>query len=152
MGGESMLSNPFDFRSSFREMEQMRRGMNRIFDQMDRGPVFNTTTNFPAMNAWTNDDGAIITAEVPGTDLDTLEISVHKDILTLSGERHPEHLGESGAYRRKERNHGKFKRAFQLPFQVAADKVEASYDKGVLQIMLPRAEADKPKKIQVRAS
>ncbi len=140
-----MLSNPFDFRSSSREM-------NRIFDQASRDPVPSTAASYPAMNVWTNGDGAIVTAELPGIDLDTLEISVHNDTLTLSGERKPEGLGEGEAYHRRERSYGQFKRAFQLPFQVASDKVEASYDKGVLQITLPRTEADKPRKIQVRAS
>jgi len=147
-----MLSNPFDFRSSFREMKELRHEMNRLFNQMDRGPVLGSAASYPAMNVWTNDDGAIITAELPGIDLDTLDISVHNDTLTLSGERKPEGLGESEAYHRRERSYGQFRRAFQLPFQVAADRVKASYDKGVLQITLPRTEADKPRKIQVQAS
>jgi len=147
-----MLSNPFDFRSSFRGIERLRREMNRISDEMDRDPLFGNVAGYPAMNAWTNDDGATITAELPGIDMDTLEISVHNDTLTLSGERKSEDLGEGEAYHRRERSYGQFKRAFQLPFQIAADKVEASYDMGVLQITLPRAEADKPRKIRVRAS
>ncbi|MCD6285579.1 MAG: Hsp20/alpha crystallin family protein [Anaerolineae bacterium] len=147
-----MLSNPFDFRSSFSGIERLRREMNRISDQMDRDPLFGNVAGYPAMNAWTNDDGAIITAELPGINLDTLEISVHSDTMTLSGERNPEELGEGEAYHRRERSYGQFRRAFQLPFQIAADRVEATYDKGVLQITLPRAEADKPRKIQVRAS
>lgn len=146
-----MLSNPFDFRSSFREMERLRREMNTMFDQVDRGAQFGTAAGYPAMNVWTNDDGAVITAELPGIDLDALEISVHNDTLTLSGERKPESLGEGEAYHRRERSYGQFKRAFQLPFQIAAEKVEAGYNKGVLQITLPRAESDKPKKIQVLA-
>lgn len=147
-----MLSNPFDFRSNFREMRQLRREMNRVFDRVDRDPVLGTAASYPAMNVWTNIDGAIITAELPGIDLDTLTISVHNDTLTLSGERKLAGLGDGEAYHRRERSSGQFKRAFQLTFQVASDKVEASYDKGVLQITLPRTEADKPRRIQVRAS
>jgi HSP20 family protein len=146
-----MLSNPFDFRSSFREMEHLRHGMNRIFDQIDRGPFVGSAAGYPAMNAWTNDDGAVITAELPGIDLDTLDISVHNDTLTLRGERQPDEIGEGEAYHRRERSHGLFKRAFQLPFRVAAEKVAASYNNGVLNITLPRAESDKPRKIQVLA-
>jgi HSP20 family protein len=133
-------------------MKQLRREMNRIFDHVDRDPVLGTAASYPAMNVWTNGDGAIITAELPGIDLDRLELSVHNDTLTLSGERKPEELGEGEAYHRREQSFGRFKRAFQLAFQVAADKVEASYDKGVLRITLPRTEADKPRKIRVRAS
>jgi HSP20 family protein len=133
-------------------MKQLRHEMNRMFDQVDHDPALGTAASYPAMNVWTNLDGAIITAELPGIDLDTLNISVHNDTLTLSGERKLEGLGEGEAYHRRERSYGQFKRAFQLPFQVASDKVEASYDKGVLQITLPRTEADKPRRIQVRAS
>ena len=147
-----MLSNPFDFRSSFRGIERLRREMNRISDEMDRDPLFGNVAGYPAMNAWTNDDGATITAELPGIDMDTLEISVHNDTLTLSGERKSEDLGEGETYHRRERSYGQFRRAFQLPFQIAADKVEARYHRGFLQITLPRAEADKPRKIRVRAS
>lgn len=147
-----MLSNPFGFRSSFREMERMRRDMNRPLNRLDRGPRFGSVAGYPAMNVWTNDDGAIVTAELPGVDPETLEISVHNDTLTLGGERLPSELGEGEAYHRRERSYGQFRRAFQLPFQIAADKVEASYDRGVLQIAVPRAEADKPRTIQVRAS
>jgi HSP20 family protein len=146
-----MLSNPFDFRASFREMERLRREMNTMFDQVDRSAQFGTAAGYPAMNVWANDNDVIITAELPGIDLDTLEISVHNDTLTLSGERMPDRLEEGEAYHRQERGFGKFNRAFQLPFQIAAGEVEAGYKNGVLQITLPRAESDKPKKIQVLA-
>lgn len=147
-----MLSNPFDFRSSFREMERLRREMNALFDQVDRGPRLGLAGGYPAMNAWANADGVIITAELPGIDPDDLEIAVQNNTLTLSGQRGQEALDEEITYHRRERGSGQFQRTFQLPFEVEADEVEASYTNGVLSITLPRAESDKPKKIQVRAS
>jgi HSP20 family protein len=58
---------------------------------------------------------------------------------------------EGATYHRRERGQGTFTRSLQLPFLVEADKVDATFEKGVLHIFLPRAEADKPKKIAVKA-
>jgi HSP20 family protein len=60
-------------------------------------------------------------------------------------------VGEGATYHRRERRCGRFSRSFQLPFLVEGNEVEASFDQGVLKIELPRAEADKPKKITVKA-
>lgn len=147
-----MLSSPFNFRSSYREMERLRREMNELFEVFDRGPRMSTATTYPAMNVWTNPDGAIVTAELPGINPDALEISVQGDTLTLRGSRAADALGEGEAYHRRERGAGQFQRAFQLPFAVDAGKVEATYELGVLSITLPRAESDKPKKIQVASA
>lgn len=147
-----MLSNPFSVRSSLREMEWLRREMNDLFETLDRGPRMSQATTYPAMNVWTNPDGAVLTAELPGVNPDDLEISVQGDTLTLRGARNPELLNEGEAFHRRERGSGKFQRAFQLPFAVDASKVEASYELGVLSITLPRAESDKPKKIQVTSA
>jgi HSP20 family protein len=147
-----MLSNPFDFRSNYREVEQLRREMNQLFEQLDRGPRLSAATTYPAMNVWTNADGAVITAELPGMNADDLEISVQGDTLTLRGSRSAEEQGEGMTYHRRERGSGQFRRSFQLPFNVDPNKVEANYERGVLHIFLPRSEADKPRKIQVRSA
>ncbi len=147
-----MLSNPFDFRSSYREMERLRREMNRLFEQVDGSPRLNAAATYPAMNVWTNDEGAVVTAELPGMDADDLEISVQGDTLSLRGNRPPEDVNEDVTFHRRERGSGRFQRAFQLPFTVEAGKVEATYKRGVLWIFLPRAEADKPRKIEVRSA
>jgi len=94
----------------------------------------------------------VITAEVPGVSADEIDISVVGETLTLSGERKPEDLEGGVRYHRRERGGGRFSRSIELPFRVDADKVEAAYDKGILRVTLPRAEADKPRKITVRAA
>jgi HSP20 family protein len=104
------------------------------------------------MNVWTNEESAVITAELPGVNSEEIDISVVGDTLTLSGNRQLEELGEGDKYHRRERSYGKFTRTFELPFLVEADKVEAVFEKGVLHISLPRAEADKPKKIAVKTA
>jgi HSP20 family protein len=106
---------------------------------------------FPAVNIWTGEDDAILTAELPGINPDDLEITVKNNTITLRGSRKPEDLDDKHTVIRKERGAGTFVRSFSLPFRVDADKVSAQYQKGVIQVMLARSEADKPKKITVNA-
>jgi HSP20 family protein len=137
--------------SPWREMERLRREMNRLFNEGLTGSRWDTAASYPAMNVWTDNNSAIVTAELPGFDMEELDISVEDDVLTLRGNRQPEELGEGATYHRRERRFGSFVRTFRLPFRVEAAKVEASYAKGVLKVFLPRAEADKPKKIAITA-
>ncbi len=150
-----MLRDPFvryGYRSPWREMERLRREMDGLFARVFAEPRLQTPASYPAMNVWTNEEGAVITAELPGVEADNIDISVVNDTLTLTGSRHPDELEEGERYHRRERGAGQFTRTFQLPFRIEEDKVEAMFDKGVLHISLPRAEADKPKKIAIKAA
>ncbi len=106
--------------------------------------------DFPA-NVWVGQSDAIFTAELPGIDPQKMDISVVNDVLKITGSREREPIKEGGTYFRQERKSGPFIRTLQLPFAVDASKVEAKYEKGVLKITLPRAEAEKPRKITVKA-
>jgi len=146
-----MLRTPFgSFGSSWREMERLRREMNQVFSSLSGGTQI--ATGYPAMNVWSNEDGAVITAELPGMDSEQLDIAVEGNVLTVSGTREREAVPEGTTYHRRERGYGKFTRTFELPFQVQVDKVEATYQNGVLHITLPRQEADKPKRIAIKAA
>ena len=150
-----MFRRPFGnygFRSPWQEMERWQREMSHLFSD----PFFmaggRTAPGYPAMNVWTNENGAVITAELPGVNPADIDIAVTGDVLTLSGNRQPEELGEDDKYHRRERGYGRFIRTFQLPFQVEANQVEAAFEKGVLHLSLPRAEADKPRKITIKTA
>jgi HSP20 family protein len=108
--------------------------------------------SYPPLNIWSNEEGLVITAEVPGISPDEIEISVVGETLTLSGERKAEELDEGTRYHRQERGSGKFSRTVQLPFPVDVDEVNALFVDGVLEIKLPRTEADKPRKIAVKSA
>lgn len=136
--------------SVWREMERLQSDMNQLLTNM--GGRLETPAGFPAMNVWAGEDEAVVTAEVPGISPDDIDLSVIGETLTISGERNPEHLGEDVVYHRRERGCGKFSRSIELPFRVDADRVEASFDRGILRIELPRAEADKPKRISVTSA
>lgn len=133
---------------SFKEMERFQRQLNRLVYNGLEGRV----GEFPPVNICATEDGCVVTAEIPGVDADSLDISVVNETLTITGERHSEKLEESKTYHRKERLFGKFARSVELPFQIEADKVEAAFSNGVLTIDLPRAEAEKPRKISVNSN
>jgi HSP20 family protein len=109
------------------------------------------TIDFPAANIWVSGDKAVVSTEIPGLDTDALEVSVVNNLLTLRGSRQTEELKEGETYHRQERWSGKFAKSIELPFAIESGKVEAKFTKGVLYISLPRAEADKPKKITIKA-
>jgi len=135
--------------SLWSELDRLQREMNRLFEPFSGGQ--GGSGNFPAVNIWTGADDALLTAELPGLNPDQLEITVKDNTVTIRGSRETEPLAEGESYLRQERGTGTFVRSFALPFQVDNTKVTAQYQKGILQLTLPRAEADKPKKISVKA-
>ena len=125
------------------------RNLRRLQDEVSRGAA--RALEFPAVNVFVNQDGVIITAELPGVRSEDLEILTHRDSVTLSGERQTE-SEEARRYHRRERRRGRFVRTVSLPFVVDPNKVEADLVNGVLTLDLPRAEEDKPRRINVKAS
>ncbi|MCX8023518.1 MAG: Hsp20/alpha crystallin family protein [Syntrophorhabdaceae bacterium] len=127
------------------EIERLHNEMNRLLTQHG---LF-TETEFPPVNVWGNEDKILINAELPGITPDDIEISVAGKTLNIKGKKEAEKEGENDSYHRRERWYGDFTRKLELPFPVDSSKVEAKFSKGVLLIVLPRLEADKPKKIAI---
>ncbi len=124
----------------------------RLQEEMER--LTRSTTSpqgFPAINVYAHHDGIVITAELPGVKEDDLDITVHRDTVTLRGERLDQPEIAKG-YHRRERRNGPFGRTFSLPFQVDPDRVEAKLRNGILTLKLHRPEHDKPKRIRVSAA
>lgn len=136
--------------SIWREMDRLQRDMNRLFNQYSP-TVFQSTPSYPALNIWATEESLFISAEMPGVQSKDIDIQVERDTLTISGERSSDQVPEKAQFHRKERGFGKFSRSIQLPFGVNAEKVEAHFKNGVLNITLPRVEAEKPKKISIKA-
>ncbi|MFN2159958.1 MAG: Hsp20/alpha crystallin family protein [Anaerolineales bacterium] len=135
----------------WRELNRLQRDMDRMLST-GYPSYLRSAPSFPALNIWSNEDELIITAEVPGINPEDLDISVVGDNLTLKGERKAEEMDENARYHRQERGYGSFSRTVQLPFPVDIDKVDANFTNGVLEITMPRAEADKPRKIAVKSA
>ena len=142
----------FYSQNPWREIDRMQREMNQLMQSFPSFSGSRVAPSFPAINVWLSEEGAVVTAELPGVYPEDLDISVVGETLTLTGSRQPEELKEGEKYHRRERRFGKFTRTFQLPFTVEANKVEAKFDKGILHIALPRAEAEKPRKISVKSA
>lgn len=135
--------------SIWREMERMQREMNRLFSSYT--PTgYRTAPSYPALNLWADEESVIVRAELPGVEPDDLNISVENGDLTLSGSRSQTQLPEDATYHRQERKYGNFTRSIHLPYKIEADDVEATMENGVLTLTLPRAEEDKPKKIEIK--
>ena len=134
------------------EMSRLSREMDRVFGRGGSGMRrLLGVGSYPALNVWEDDDHVYAEAELPGFSLDDLEIYVTGNQLTIKGERRPpEH--DSGTWHRQERGYGKFSRMIELPSDINGDQVVAEFKNGVLNITLPKSEAVKPRRIQVKAS
>jgi HSP20 family protein len=130
----------------FSEMRRLQDEVNRLFSSYQ----FTPSAAFPPVNAYANEDGVALTAQLPGVSQDDLDISVFRDTLTLRSRRQPE-ATDRQAYHRRERGQGEFVRNISLPFSVDPDRVEATMQDGVLRISLHRPEDHKPKRIKVSA-
>jgi len=107
---------------------------------------------YPALNLWEDNDALFIEAELPGYELDQLEIFVNGGKqLTIKGQRNQAAV-EGGVWHRQERGFGSFERTIELPHDVEADKVSAELKQGVLTISLPKREESKPRRIAVKIS
>jgi len=109
-----------------------------------------TSREFPPINIWLGENSVVVTSELPGVTPSDVTINLQEDVLTLEGARHPTQQQDAD-WQRRERNYGNFSRVVQLPFLVDADKVQARFHYGILEIELRRLEADRPKKIEIRA-
>ena len=110
----------------------------------------------PTMQAWApavditeRKDAYVVTAELPGVGIEDLEITFQDGLLTIQGERHPEADAAGEKVHRSERRYGTFRRSITLPSHVQADKIDASAQDGVVQILVPKAEEAHAKRIRV---
>ena len=129
-------------------LRRMQEEMNRLLGDYRLQP----SVEFPPINVWRGEDGVVVTARVPGVGIDDIDIVVRQSTLTIKGRREPEAREGEAALHRQERVYGTFARTVSTPFNVDAEKVRASMRGGILRIDLPRPEAEKPKRIEIKAS
>jgi len=142
-----------DWTSPFEELDRMRRQMDWLTGGLSRGVLSEPAAGvFPLMNITEGKDNYYVRAELPGFEAEDLDISVTGDTLSISGERKLPVEDEKVRYHRREREAGRFSRIVSLPAQMDTGKVEARCMDGVLTVILPKAEAAKPKQIAVKTS
>ncbi|MBU2511274.1 Hsp20/alpha crystallin family protein [bacterium] len=103
---------------------------------------------FPSTNLFQEGDNIILMAEVPGVKKDEIEVQIKDNLITISGER-KNNYPEKASVHRLERHAYKFNRTMKLPVTVDINQVKADYENGILRVVMPRAESDKPKMIDI---
>jgi HSP20 family protein len=128
----------------------LRDAIDRLMEGSVIAPGTFGSGGFPPTDIFVTDDSVIVEMSLPGVNPDDLNISVTGDTVAISGEVKHEHEGQKGQAVLSEIWRGKFQRSFTVPVEVDAAKAEASYENGLLILTLPKSEATKPRKIQVK--
>src|SRR5689334_13577235 len=136
-----------------RELNTLQSEMNRLFNTFFDTPTGGNGGGLrrwvPAMDLVETEDHFVLKADLPGLDANDVSIEVEDKVLTISGERKVEHETSKEGFYRLERSSGQFRRSLTLPEGVDADKIEANFDKGVLEVRIPKPEERKPRKVQI---
>ncbi len=103
----------------------------------------------PAVDLYETDENLVVKAELPGLDKKDIKLTLSDGLLTVTGERKQEKESKGKNYHRVESSYGSFQRAINLPVPVQIDKIKADYKRGVLEIVLPKAEEAKTKEIEI---
>ncbi len=104
----------------------------------------------PVLDLYEEKDDIVVKAEIPGIDKDNIEVNLGDHTLTIKGEKKKEEETKEENYYRSERSYGAFLRTIELPKDVHADKVKATFKNGVLEVRLPKTEEAKAKEVKVK--
>ena len=139
----------------FRDLVSIQDDLSRLFGRTFTGvePMRPAAAGswMPSMDVYETENEIVAELELPGIDPDKVEVSVEDSTLTVTGSREFSNEVNEQNYHRLERRYGVFTRAITLPQTVDTERVQASFDKGVLTIEVPKAERAKPRKIEVKA-
>jgi HSP20 family protein len=146
-----MRWDPFqDLRSAQDEMAQMNPMLAHALGLHTQQASGRTSAWAPALDISERKDAYLVTVELPGVKPEDLDITMEDGLLTIQGERQFTAESSEQQFHRVERRYGAFRRSITLPAHVTAEGIQASFEDGVLQILVPKAEEAKPKRIQVR--
>ena len=141
----------FGWRSHFSELDRMRKNLDSILNQFEKRPTAMATAGvFPLINLTEDKDTYYLRAELPGVKTSDLSIETNDNNLSISGDRKIANAVQNAKYHRREREYGRFSRIISMPKKINRDKIEAKLTDGILTIVIPKAEAEKPKQIKVK--
>jgi HSP20 family protein len=136
-----------------RELGTIQNEMNRLFNTFFEAPQGNGPSTLrrwiPAMDLVETDGEYVLRADLPGLSEQDVNIELEDNVLTVSGERKAEHEERKEGYYRVERASGSFSRSLTLPEGVDPEGVKANFDRGVLEVRVPKPEEHKPRKVQI---
>jgi HSP20 family protein len=131
--------------------------MNRLFNTFFDTPTTTGGGNGGAVRRWIpsmdlveTEEHFVLRADLPGLSEEDVSIELEDNVLTVSGERKAEHEEKKEGFYRVERSFGQFRRSLTLPEGVDADKIAATFDKGVLEVRIPKPEERKPRKVAIQ--
>ena len=133
----------------FREMTNFEDQFNRLWRGVADGK--RQESWLPAVDVFDTKEAVVLKAELAGMKPDDIQIEVEDNVLTIKGERRFAEKVEEDRYYRIERRFGSFQRSLALPQGVKADDIQASYEDGILEVRVPKAEEEQPRKITVTA-
>jgi HSP20 family protein len=138
----------------FRDLMGIQNEINRLFGRTYAGGEATGAGGawIPALDIYETKETFVVTVELPGLDPGDVDVSVEDSTLTIRGERKFYQEVDEDSFHRVERRYGAFARSLALPQTANAEKIEASFDRGVLSIEVPKAEEAKPKKISIKAT
>lgn len=142
----------------FKELEEMEKRLSTLFGRPpvstggDKKEAISVAEWSPLVDISEDEKEYVIKAEVPEMKKEEIKITVHDDVLSISGERKYEKEDKGKKYHRVERAYGSFMRSFTLPEDADGSKVNAEYKDGILKVHLPKSEKAKPKAIEVKVA
>jgi len=136
----------------FRELFELQRGINELFDESVGSPRETSTVRAwaPPVDVYEDENSFLIKVELPEINREDVKVSLNENVLSISGERRVENEEKRQNYHRVERTYGQFFRSFTLPQNVNVDAINAQVKDGVLRLTLPKKEEAKPKQIEVK--
>jgi HSP20 family protein len=132
-------------------LNQLQRELERAHEGGSGEGSIATAEWTPAVDIKEESDKFVLLADIPGVKPEDIDISMENGVLTIKGEKKTEAKTEQEGFKRVERTHGSFYRRFSLPDTANAEAISAKSKLGVLEIVIPKREAVKPKKINVEA-
>jgi len=137
----------------FREMMSLREAVNRMFDESLtpwRRAVWGEGVMSVPIDMYETDDEVVVTAELPGIKPEDVDIRVTGNTLSIKGEIKQEQEETRGSVHYRERRYGSFERSIVLPANVDTEKVDATFESGILRITAAKTEEARPRRIEVK--
>lgn len=132
-------------------LNQLQRELERAHEGGGNEGSIATAEWAPAVDIKEENDKFVLQADIPGVKPEDIDVSMENGVLTIKGEKRTEAKTEQEGYKRVERTYGSFYRRFSLPDTANAEAISAKSKLGVLELVIPKREAVKPKKINVEA-
>ena len=127
-----------------------RREIDQVFDRFLGQAASMAGPWVPAVDVRETNDAIEVVAELPGLRPEDVEVSIENNVLSFSGEKKDTERNGEGEYHLVERRSGRFERSFTLPRTVDAERISARFENGLLTVTLPKAEAARPRRVEVR--